>query len=52
MNSDPYTALVMNIIDDFSSFVWSLSLQSKDEAASTIEIWLAALELHTSHNVL
>ena len=29
----------MNIIDDFSSYVWSISLRSKDEAATAIKIW-------------
>jgi hypothetical protein len=29
----------MNIIDDFSSYVWTISLRSKDEAATAIKIW-------------
>ena len=30
----------MNIIDDYSSFVWSLPLRSKDEAAPVLKSWL------------
>ena len=35
----------MNIIDDYSSFVWSLPLLSKDEAAPALKAWLFGLEV-------
>jgi Integrase core domain len=35
----------MNIIDDYSSFVWSLPLHLKDEAAPVLKHWLTALEV-------
>ena len=38
----------MNVIDDFSSFVWSLPLRSKSEASTILKHWLTAVELHTS----
>src|SRR5216684_1551612 len=41
----------MNIVDDFSSFMWSLPLRSKDEAAPTLKAWLTALELQTPHRL-
>jgi hypothetical protein len=41
----------MNIIDDYSSFVWSLPLRSKDEAAPTLKTWLLALEVQTPHRL-
>lgn len=41
----------MNIIDDYSSFVWSLPLHSKDEAAPMLQTWLTALEVQTSHHL-
>ena len=41
----------MNIIDDYSSFVWSLPLRSKDEAAPILKHWLTALEVQTPHRL-
>jgi transposase InsO family protein len=41
----------MNIIDDFSSFVWSLPLHSKSDAFPSFRHWLTAVELHTSHRL-
>lgn len=41
----------MNIIDDYSSFVWSLPLRSKDEAAPILRNWLTALEVQTSYRL-
>src|SRR5258708_2948506 len=41
----------MNIVDDFSSFVWSLPLRLKDEAAPTLKAWLTTLELQTPHRL-
>ena len=41
----------MNIIDDFSSFVWSLPLHSKDEAAPALKAWLFGLEVQTPHRL-
>jgi hypothetical protein len=35
----------MNIIDDYSSFVWFLPLRSKDEATPILKHWLTALEV-------
>src|ERR1700674_4680045 len=37
----------MNLIDDFSGYVWSLPLRSKDEAADVLQSWLTFLELQT-----
>jgi hypothetical protein len=34
----------MNIIGDFSSYVWTISLRSKDEAATALKIWLRLVE--------
>jgi transposase InsO family protein len=39
----------MNIIDNYSSFVWSLPLRSKDEAAPVLKSWLLQIELQGSH---
>jgi transposase InsO family protein len=41
----------MNIIDDFSSFVWSLPLRSKSDAFSVLKHWVTAVELHTAHKL-
>jgi hypothetical protein len=41
----------MNIIDDYSSFVWTLPLCSKDEAAPFLKIWLTALEVQTPYRL-
>jgi transposase InsO family protein len=37
----------MNLIDDFSGYVWSLPLRSKAEAADVLQSWLTFLELQT-----
>jgi transposase InsO family protein len=37
----------MNIIDDYSGFVWTLPLRSKADAAPFLKIWLTALEVQT-----
>lgn len=39
----------MNILDDYSSFVWSLLLHPKDEAAPALKSWLLTLEVQTSY---
>ena len=39
----------MNIIDDFSSFIWSIPLRSKNDAAPILKTWLTAVELQTPH---
>lgn len=41
----------MNVIDDFSSFVWSIPLCSKGEATTLFKHWLAAIELQTPHRL-
>jgi len=41
----------MNIIDDFSSFVWSLPLHSKADAGSTLRTWLTAIEVQTTRRL-
>jgi hypothetical protein len=42
----------MNIIDNYSSFVWMLPLHSKDEAAPFLKIWLTTLEVQTTYQNL
>ena len=39
----------MNIIDDYSSYVWSLPLYSKSDAAPILKAWLTALEVQTTY---
>ena len=39
----------MNLIDDFSSYAWSLPLKSKDEAASVLQLWHRAVENQSGH---
>ena len=39
----------MNIINDFSGFVWSIPLQSKDQATPALKAWLFTLEVQTPH---
>ena len=34
----------MNIIDDFSSYVWTIALRSKDEASIAIKVWHRLVE--------
>ena len=41
----------MNIIDDYFSFVWSIPLRFKDEAAPTLKVWLFVLEVQTPHHL-
>ena len=41
----------MNIVDDYSSFVWSIPLHSKDEAAPALKSWLLALEVQTPYRL-
>ena len=41
----------MNIIDDYSSFVWSVPLRSKAEAATMLKHWLTAMEVQTPHRL-
>ena len=41
----------MNVIDDYSSFVWSLPLRSKAEAAFILKYWLITVKLHTKHRL-
>jgi len=37
----------MNVIDDFSSYVWSLPLKSKSEAMNVLHAWHCAVENQT-----
>jgi transposase InsO family protein len=39
----------MNLIDDFLSYIWSLPLRSKDEAASILQLWHHAVENQSRH---
>ena len=41
----------MNIIDDFSNFIWSLPLHSKSEASTVFKHWLTTVQLHTPHKL-
>ena len=41
----------MNIIDDYSSFVWSIPLRSKDQSAPALKAWLCGLEIQTPHRL-
>ena len=41
----------MNVIDDYSGFVWSLPLRSKGEASIVMKHWLTAIENQTSHRL-
>ena len=42
---------LINIIDDFSSFMWSIPLHSKDEAAPFLKYWLTTLEVQTPYRL-
>lgn len=42
---------LMNIIDDYSSFSWSIPLRSKAEAAPLLKQWLTAMEVQTPHHL-
>jgi len=39
----------MNVIDDFSSYIWSLPLRNKEEAASVFQLWHCAVENQSGH---
>ena len=41
----------MNIIDDFSGFVWSIPLRFKHEAASALKAWHLALDIQTPYRL-
>jgi transposase InsO family protein len=41
----------MNIIDDFSDFVWSIPLRFKDQAVPALKAWLFALEVQSPHRL-
>jgi len=41
----------MNVIDDFSSYVWSLPLRNKEEAASILQLWHCAVENQSRHHL-
>jgi transposase InsO family protein len=42
---------LINLIDDFSSYIWSLPLRSKDEAASVLQLWHRAVENQSGHHL-
>jgi len=39
----------MNLINDFSSYVWSLPLRSKDESVSALQLWHWVVVNQTDH---
>ena len=41
----------MNLIDDFSSYVWNLPLRSKDEAAPILQSWHRVVENQLNHHL-
>lgn len=41
----------MNVIDDFSSYVWCLPLKSKGEAASVLQNWHRLVENQSGHRL-
>jgi transposase InsO family protein len=41
----------MNVIDDFSSYIWSLPLRTKEEAASILQLWHHAVEKQSGHQL-
>jgi hypothetical protein len=41
----------INVIDDFSSYVWSLPLRSKEEAASVLQLWHCTVENQSGHRL-
>jgi len=41
----------MNVINDFLSYVWSLPLKSKDEAASVLQLWHRTVENQSGHRL-
>jgi transposase InsO family protein len=42
----------MNVIDDFSSYVWSLPLRSKSDAAPVLQTWAKAIEAISGHKLV
>jgi hypothetical protein len=42
----------MNVIDDFSSYVWSLPLRSKSDAVPVLHAWAKAVEAISSHKLV
>ena len=41
----------MNVIDDYSGFVWFLPLQSKDEASRILKHWITTIKHQTLHHL-
>jgi transposase InsO family protein len=41
----------MNLIDDFSSYVWSLPLRSKDESSSVLQMWHHTMVNQNDHRL-
>ncbi len=41
----------MNLIDDFSGYVWSIPLHAKSEACKAIQIWHKAVTTQTDDAV-
>ena len=41
----------MNVIDDFLSYVWSLPLRSKEEAASVLQLWHRMVKNQSGHKL-
>ena len=41
----------MNVIDDFSGYVWSIPLRAKSEACSAIQIWHKAVTVQSGDNL-
>jgi len=41
----------MNVIDDFSNYVWSLPLHSKGDAATELQKWHCTIENQTGHKL-
>ena len=41
----------MNMIDDFSGYVWTVSLRSKADACSAFQIWHKAVTVQTGHQI-
>jgi hypothetical protein len=42
---------LMNIIDDFTSYIWSILLSSKDEAAKLLPIWQRTVQNQSSAKI-
>jgi len=41
----------MNVIDDFSSYIWSLPLRTKEEATSILQLWHRTVEKQSGHQL-